>query len=71
MVECGSEFIRFSFKTVKPFRGKVFVKGQHGNDDCSRDYSEITSIYTSHIEGKILIKKFSNLKTYLISLSIC
>lgn len=48
MVECGSKFIRFSIKTEKPFRGKVFVKGQHGNKNCSRNFSASDPIYTSH-----------------------
>nr|CDP95543.1 BMA-CUTL-9 [Brugia malayi] len=48
LVECGNEFIRFSVKTVRPFRGKVFVKGQHGNSDCNRNYSETDSTNTFH-----------------------
>uniref|UniRef100_A0A0R3RZA7 ZP domain-containing protein n=1 Tax=Elaeophora elaphi TaxID=1147741 RepID=A0A0R3RZA7_9BILA len=50
MVECGREFIRFSVKTMKPFRGKVFVKGQHRNNDCSRNYSGANSIHAYHPE---------------------
>uniref|UniRef100_A0A915PX41 ZP domain-containing protein n=1 Tax=Setaria digitata TaxID=48799 RepID=A0A915PX41_9BILA len=50
LVECGNEFIRFSIKTVKPFRGKVFVKGQHGKKDCSRSYSETDSVISTHSE---------------------
>ncbi|EJW88018.1 hypothetical protein WUBG_01069, partial [Wuchereria bancrofti] len=48
LVECGNEFIRFSVKTIRPFRGKVFVKGQHGNSDCNRNYSETDSTSTFH-----------------------
>lgn len=55
LVECGNEFIRFTVKTVKPFRGKVFVKGQYGNSDCGRNYSETHSIPTFHSGGKFLI----------------
>ncbi|KAL3995311.1 Zona pellucida-like domain family protein [Acanthocheilonema viteae] len=33
---------------MKPFRGKVFVKGQYGNNDCSRNYNGTDFTHTSH-----------------------
>ncbi|KAM3718773.1 Cuticlin-1 [Dirofilaria immitis] len=50
LVDCGNEFIRFSIKTVRPFQGKIFVKGQHGNSDCSRNYTGSDSIRISNSE---------------------
>ncbi|CAG9533031.1 unnamed protein product [Cercopithifilaria johnstoni] len=58
LIECGSEFIRFSVKTIKPFRGKVFVKGQHGNNDCSRNYNGTDFIRISYSEESYSTKDF-------------
>ncbi|VDN02893.1 unnamed protein product [Thelazia callipaeda] len=38
-VECGNEFIRFSVKTIKPFHGKLFIKGQHATSECVHIYT--------------------------------
>ncbi|KAH7726980.1 Zona pellucida-like domain containing protein [Aphelenchoides avenae] len=37
-VACEREFIRFSVPTRKPFRGRVYVKGEYGKDECVRNY---------------------------------
>ncbi|VDM94387.1 unnamed protein product [Onchocerca ochengi] len=59
LIECGNEFIRFSIKTVKPFQGKIFVKGQYENSDCSRNYNAIDSIHTTNSE-EIMINSAQN-----------
>lgn len=39
VVECGSEQIKFTAKTKKPFTGKVFVKGEFSNKSCVNYYT--------------------------------
>ncbi|CAJ0963556.1 unnamed protein product, partial [Mesorhabditis belari] len=38
-ITCERDFIRFEVQTEKPFRGKVFVKGEYGNAHCTRTYN--------------------------------
>uniref|UniRef100_A0A914D3V2 Cuticlin N-terminal domain-containing protein n=1 Tax=Acrobeloides nanus TaxID=290746 RepID=A0A914D3V2_9BILA len=38
-VVCERESIKFSVPTKRPFRGRVYVKGEYGNDECIRRYN--------------------------------
>lgn len=38
IVECEREFIHFSVPTKRPFRGRIYVKGEYANGDCVRIY---------------------------------
>ncbi|KRY29315.1 Cuticlin-1, partial [Trichinella spiralis] len=38
-VVCGSDSIQVFIKMKKPFRGKIYVKGEHGNPDCQKIYN--------------------------------
>lgn len=39
-VKCGAEVVDLQFRTIKPFKGKVFVKGHYADADCKVDYSD-------------------------------
>ncbi|KRZ35838.1 Cuticlin-1, partial [Trichinella pseudospiralis] len=38
-VVCGSDSIQVFIQMKKPFRGKIYVKGEHGNPDCQKIYN--------------------------------
>uniref|UniRef100_A0A914QNK6 ZP domain-containing protein n=1 Tax=Panagrolaimus davidi TaxID=227884 RepID=A0A914QNK6_9BILA len=38
IVECEKDFIKVTVPTLKPFKGKVFVKGEYNNKDCVKYY---------------------------------
>uniref|UniRef100_A0A914YYI6 ZP domain-containing protein n=1 Tax=Panagrolaimus superbus TaxID=310955 RepID=A0A914YYI6_9BILA len=38
IVECEKDFIKVTVPTLKPFKGKVFVKGEYSNKDCVKYY---------------------------------
>ncbi|KFD56599.1 hypothetical protein M513_02703 [Trichuris suis] len=44
---CGSDSIEFIVRTKKPFLGKVYVRGEHGNPDCMRSYAPVVQPPTS------------------------
>lgn len=39
-MQCERDYIRFSVNTEKPFKGKVFVKGEYTNDQCVRNFAQ-------------------------------
>uniref|UniRef100_A0A0N5AN64 ZP domain-containing protein n=1 Tax=Syphacia muris TaxID=451379 RepID=A0A0N5AN64_9BILA len=42
-VSCKTDTIEMAFRTKKPFKGKVFVKGHYSNPECRVDYSKTDS----------------------------
>ena len=38
-MECERDFIKVTVPTLKPFRGKIYVKGEYNNNECVRNYA--------------------------------
>lgn len=49
-MECEREYIRFSVPTRKAFRGRVYVKGEYGKDECVRNYMPGTACSASEFK---------------------
>lgn len=39
-VECLHDSIQFHFRTLKPFQGRVYVRGQSEDPNCSGNFAE-------------------------------
>uniref|UniRef100_A0A5S6Q9Y3 ZP domain-containing protein n=1 Tax=Trichuris muris TaxID=70415 RepID=A0A5S6Q9Y3_TRIMR len=44
---CSSDSVQFIVRTRKPFGGKIYVRGEHGNPDCTRSYAPVVQPTTS------------------------
>lgn len=38
VVDCMEDHVKLTFKTAKPFNGRIFVKGMIDNDNCVTNY---------------------------------
>lgn len=41
-VDCMEDRVRLTFKTERPFKGRIFVKGMIENEKCVNNYSKNT-----------------------------
>ncbi|KAE9550309.1 hypothetical protein FO519_006469 [Halicephalobus sp. NKZ332] len=39
IVECEKDFIKVTVPTLKPFKGKIYVKGEYNNNECVNNYA--------------------------------
>lgn len=39
IVTCERDFVNIKISTKKPFKGRIFVKGEFSNADCVKKYS--------------------------------
>ncbi|CEF70736.1 Zona pellucida domain-containing protein [Strongyloides ratti] len=53
IIQCTPEKVKFSIETLKPFHGRIYVKGEFNKKNCGRSFSMLDDLYGYNYKEEI------------------